>query len=166
MPFHFTSDALSDAHYKAIGLATVEWACLEWLLGETLARLTQMAPSAANLVTTNLNTNTVINLCNTLLSEQFGEESEPVLEFRKIKSRIAEVQPIRNKITHGQWHPSDEAESARHLDFREGKRIKAVFREIKARDIELLAEEISNIALVMSVFVDTHTPQPSPDKSE
>lgn len=118
MPLNHTSQyaELTDAQYRAIGKAVVEWANIEYLLGVLLGRLLSTPEFLARTYTDSMSAARIqgaIQEAVEIHQSRYGYKLVPervVCEIAEINSKVTSLRATRNKIAHFCWcRSSDDA---------------------------------------------------------
>ena len=97
----------SDEHLKAIGMVTIEWSMLEYMMERTIWTLANVHPSKGACFTTKLSTRPAISVLKSLAGEYFGKDSDNHKKLIKLANDIGLRADERNSIAHAKWFLSD-----------------------------------------------------------
>lgn len=153
--------ALNDKQLRAMGLVAAEWSLLERIIFQGIEHIAFDNYRYANVVLTNFNNPTMLKIFDALLST-CNKNKLTIEKYQKLRTRIDDARKKRNDVLHGvwSWHPDDD--TAALLDNRSGKRLDVVIKPKTTKEMENIADEISELVKDLDNFMKKYIYQLPP----
>ena len=143
-----------EKHLKHIGDMTVSFALLELTIQSLVGSLINEHQRIGQVITAELSFRNTRALLISLYLERHGEDHD-FAQLREFMKSAAQLEEIRNQITHSIWAAGGDAETITRIKTtaKEKHGIRSHVESVKAEDLENVAIEIRKLADELQSFL-------------
>jgi hypothetical protein len=141
-----------DEHMRAIGVLTVNFACLEEYLSDCISMLIGQGDSVGKTITSELSFKQLIHILGSLYKVKVSDVAK-IEKLDDLLKRAFAIEQERNIIIHSWWNWSREPEQIVRVKHTAKRVLKSNSQNMTASDIWDIANEVSHICRDVQLFM-------------